>query len=155
MDFFGIDLTRVPQYSLAAENRAAPAVRDRDHVPVHPHQHEGLRPADAGQHEADHVYDAADVRVLLLYLPAAFSLYYVISNIVMTVQTQVMRKIYDPEKMRKEVEAEIAPQAQGAEARCKEHHHQGHGSQDRRGRGKKYLRQRNEQAPPGVCPQAG
>ena len=40
--------------------------------------------------------------------PQAFSLYYVISNIVMTVQTQVMRKVYDPEKMRKEVEAEIA-----------------------------------------------
>ena len=39
--------------------------------------------------------------------PLAFSLYYVISNIVMTVQTQVMRKIYDPEKMRKEVEAQI------------------------------------------------
>ncbi len=29
-------------------------------------------------------------------VPCAFSLYYVISNIVMTVQTQVMRKIYDP-----------------------------------------------------------
>ena len=40
--------------------------------------------------------------------PLAFSLYYVISNIVMTAQTQVMRKFYDPEKMRKDVEAEIA-----------------------------------------------
>ena len=40
--------------------------------------------------------------------PLAFSLYYVISNIVMTVQTQVMRKVYDPEKMRKEIEAQIA-----------------------------------------------
>ena len=40
--------------------------------------------------------------------PLAFSLYYVISNIVMTVQTQVMRKVYDPEKMRKEIETQIA-----------------------------------------------
>ena len=40
--------------------------------------------------------------------PLAFSLYYVISNIVMTVQTQVMRKVYDPDKMRKEIEAQIA-----------------------------------------------
>ena len=40
--------------------------------------------------------------------PLAFSLYYVISNIVMTVQTQVMRKIYDPEKVKEEVMAEIA-----------------------------------------------
>ena len=39
--------------------------------------------------------------------PLAFSLYYVISNIVMTVQTQAMRKVYDPDKMRKEVEAQI------------------------------------------------
>ena len=49
MDFFGIDYC--------------------DHVHLHPHQHEGLRPADAGQHEADHVYDAADVSVLLLHGP--------------------------------------------------------------------------------------
>ena len=40
--------------------------------------------------------------------PLAFSLYYVISNIVMTAQTQVMRKVYDPDKMRKEIEAQIA-----------------------------------------------
>ena len=41
-------------------------------------------------------------------MPCAFSLYYVISNVIMTVQTQVMRKIYDPEKVKEEVMAEIA-----------------------------------------------
>jgi len=41
-------------------------------------------------------------------VPCAFSLYYVISNIIMTVQSLVMRKIYDPEKMKAEVAAEIA-----------------------------------------------
>ena len=41
-------------------------------------------------------------------VPCAFSLYYVISNVIMTVQTQVMRKIYDPEKVKEEVMAEIA-----------------------------------------------
>ena len=35
-------------------------------------------------------------------MPCAFSLYYVISNIVMTFQTQIMRKIYDPEKMKEQ-----------------------------------------------------
>ena len=69
MNFFGIDLTRIPKLGLSLDHRAAAAV-GHHHVPVHPHQHEGLRPADAGQHEADHVYDAADVPVLLLYLPA-------------------------------------------------------------------------------------
>ena len=70
MDFFGIDLTRVPQYSLAADNLPPadlPHPGCRHHVHLHPHQHEGLRPGDAGQHEADHVYDASDVRLLLLY----------------------------------------------------------------------------------------
>ncbi len=49
-------------------------------------------------------------------VPCAFSLYYVISNIVMTVQTQVMRKIYDPEKVKEEVMAEIAPHARSRSA---------------------------------------
>ena len=33
-------------------------------------------------------------------VPSAFSLYYVVSNILMTVQSLVMKKIYDPEKMK-------------------------------------------------------
>ena len=67
MSFLGIDLTRVPADRPVSGPGAAPAVGDH-HVPVHPHQHEGLRPADAGQHEGDHVPDAPDVPVLLLYL---------------------------------------------------------------------------------------
>ena len=83
MNFLGIDLTRIPQIGLSL----------------------------------DLVLPLLSVVTMylmpLMYLffcftyPLAFSLYYVISNIVMTVQTQVMRKIYDPEKMRKEVEAQI------------------------------------------------
>ncbi len=41
-------------------------------------------------------------------MPCAYSLYYVISNIIMTVQSLVMRKIYDPDKMKAQVAAEIA-----------------------------------------------
>ena len=41
-------------------------------------------------------------------VPCAFSLYYVVSNILMTVQSIVMKKIYDPEKMKAEVLAEMA-----------------------------------------------
>ena len=83
MNFLGIDLTRIPQIGLSL----------------------------------DLVLPLLSVVTMylmpLMYLffcftyPLAFSLYYVISNIVMTVQTQAMRKVYDPEKMRKEVEAQI------------------------------------------------
>jgi len=107
MNFLGIDLTRIPQIGLSLDI-VLPLLSGHHHLPVHPYQHEGLRPADAGQHEADHVHDAADVLFFCFTFPLAFSLYYVISNIVMTAQTQIMRKFYDPEKMRKEVEAEIA-----------------------------------------------
>ena len=87
MDFFGIDLTRVPQYSLAADNLP---------LLIFP------------------IMKLTMYMMPLMYVffcftvPCAFSLYYVISNIVMTVQTQVMRKIYDPEKMKEQVKAEIA-----------------------------------------------
>ena len=40
-------------------------------------------------------------------VPTAFSLYYVISNVVMMIQSAVMKKIYDPEKVKAEVAAEI------------------------------------------------
>ena len=41
-------------------------------------------------------------------VPCAFSLYYVVSNILMTVQSIIMKKIYDPEKVKAEVLAEMA-----------------------------------------------
>ena len=67
MDFFGIEPgCREPAPA------DPPGPGDRDHVPVHPHQHEGQRPGNAGQHEADHVYDAADVRLLLLHRAQRF-----------------------------------------------------------------------------------
>ena len=39
-------------------------------------------------------------------VPVGFSLYYTVSNVVMTLQQLVLRKIYDPAKIREEVEAE-------------------------------------------------
>lgn len=40
-------------------------------------------------------------------IPIGFSLYYTASNIVMTVQAVIVRKIYDPAKIRAEIEIEI------------------------------------------------
>ena len=100
MDFFGIDLTRVPQYSLAADNLPLLIFPILAVVTMFISTHISMK--------------VTMYMMPLMYLffcftyPLAFSLYYVISNIVMTVQTQVMRKIYDPEKMKEQVKAEIA-----------------------------------------------
>lgn len=52
-------------------------------------------------------------------VPIGFSLYYTASNIVMTIQQLVLRKIHDPEKVRQEVEAEIEARKQEKKAKKK------------------------------------
>ena len=95
MNFLGIDLTRIPQIGLSLD-LVLPLL------------------SVVTMFLSTHISMKVTMYLMpLMYLffcftyPLAFSLYYVISNIVMTVQTQVMRKVYDPEKMRKEVEAQI------------------------------------------------
>ena len=111
MDFFGIDLTRVPQYSLAAENLPLLIFPVLAIVTMFISTHISMK-ASGQQMQGSMKLTMYMMPLMYLFFcftyPLAFSLYYVISNIVMTVQTQVMRKFYDPEKMRKEVEAEIA-----------------------------------------------
>ena len=48
-----------------------------------------------------------DVRVLCFTVPVGFSLYYTASNVVMLVQSIILKKMYDPEEMKKQVQAEI------------------------------------------------
>ena len=111
MDFFGIDLTRVPQYSLAAENLPLLIFPVLAIVTMFLSTHVSMK---ASGQEMQGSMKLTMYMMPLMYLffcftyPLAFSLYYVISNIVMTVQTQVMRKVYDPDKMRQEIEAQIA-----------------------------------------------
>ena len=111
MDFFGIDLTRVPQYSLAAENLPLLILPVLAIVTMFLSTHISMK---ASGQEMQGSMKLTMYMMPLMYLffcftvPCAFSLYYVISNIVMTVQTQVMRQIYDPEKMKEQVKAEIA-----------------------------------------------
>ena len=111
MDFFGIDLTRVPQYSLAAENLPLLIFPILAIVTMFISTHISMK-ASGQQMQGSMKLTMYMMPLMYLFFcftyPLAFSLYYVISNIVMTAQTQIMRKFYDPEKMRKEVEAEIA-----------------------------------------------
>ena len=107
MTFLGIDLTRVPKIGLSLDI-VLPLLSV---ITMFWSTHVSMK-ASGQQMQGSMKLTMYMMPLMYLFFcftyPQAFSLYYVISNIVMTVQTQVMRKVYDPEKMRKEVEAEIA-----------------------------------------------
>ena len=107
MDFFGIDLTRIPKLGLSLD-LVLPLLSV---ITMFLSTHISMK-ASGQQMQGSMKLTMYMMPLMYLFFcftyPLAFSLYYVISNIVMTAQTQVMRKFYDPEKMRKEVEAEIA-----------------------------------------------
>ena len=111
MDFFGIDLTRVPQYSLAAENLPLLILPVLAIVTMFLSTHISMK---ASGQEMQGSMKLTMYMTPLMYVffcftvPSAFSLYYVVSNILMTVQSLLMKKIYDPEKMKAEVAAEMA-----------------------------------------------
>ena len=106
MNFLGIDLTRIPQIGLSLDI-VLPLLSV---ITMFLSTHISMK-ASGQQMQGSMKVTMYLMPLMYLFFcftyPLAFSLYYVISNIVMTVQTQVMRKIYDPEKMRKEVEAQI------------------------------------------------
>ena len=107
MSFLGIDLTRVPQIGLSLD-LVLPLLSV---ITMFLSTHISMK---ASGQEMQGSMKVTMYLMPLMYLffcftvPCAFSLYYVISNVIMTVQTQVMRKIYDPEKVKEEVMAEIA-----------------------------------------------
>ena len=107
MTFLGIDLTRVPKIGLSLDI-VLPLLSV---ITMFLSTHISMK-ASGQQMQGSMKLTMYMMPLMYLFFcftyPLAFSLYYVISNIVMTVQTQVMRKVYDPEKMRKEVEAQIA-----------------------------------------------
>ena len=106
-----IALTRVPQYNLSADNLPLLILPILAIVTMFISTHISMK---ASGQQMQGSMKATMYMMPLMYLffcftvPCAFSLYYVISNVIMTVQTQVMRKIYDPEKVKEEVMAEIA-----------------------------------------------
>ena len=107
MNFLGIDLTRIPQIGLSLD-LVLPLLAV---VTMFLSTHISMK-ASGQQMQGSMKVTMYLMPLMYLFFcftyPLAFSLYYVISNIVMTVQTQVMRKIYDPEKMKEQVKAEIA-----------------------------------------------
>ena len=106
MTFLGIDLTRVPKIGLSLDI-VLPLLSV---ITMFLSTHISMK-ASGQQMQGSMKLTMYMMPLMYLFFcftyPLAFSLYYVISNIVMTVQTQAMRKVYDPDKMRKEVEAQI------------------------------------------------
>ena len=107
MNFLGIDLTRIPKLGLSLDI-VLPLLSV---ITMLLSTHISMK-ASGQQMQGSMKVTMYMMPLMYLFFcftyPLAFSLYYVISNIVMTVQTQVMRKIYDPEKMKEQVKAEIA-----------------------------------------------
>ena len=107
MNFLGIDLTRIPQIGLSLD-LVLPLLSV---VTMFLSTHISMK-ASGQQMQGSMKVTMYMMPLLYLFFcftyPLAFSLYYVISNIVMTIQTQVMRKIYDPAKMKEQVMAEMA-----------------------------------------------
>ena len=107
MNFLGIDLTRIPKIGLSLD-LVLPLLSV---ITMFLSTHITMK-ASGQQMQGSMKVTMYMMPLLYLFFcftyPLAFSLYYVISNIVMTAQTQIMRKFYDPEKMRKEVEEQIA-----------------------------------------------
>ena len=107
MNFLGIDLTRIPQIGLSLDI-VLPLLSV---LTMFWSTHVSMK-ASGQQMQGSMKLTMYMMPLMYLFfcftVPCAFSLYYVVSNILMTVQSIVMKKIYDPEKMKAEVLAEMA-----------------------------------------------
>ena len=107
MNFFGIDLTRIPKLGLSLD-LVLPLLSV---ITMLLSTHISMK-ASGQQMQGSMKLTMYMMPLMYLFfcftVPCAFSLYYVVSNILMTVQSIFMKKIYDPEKMKEEVLAEMA-----------------------------------------------
>ena len=107
MNFFGIDLTRIPQIGLSLDI-VLPLLSV---LTMFWSTHISMK-ASGQQMQGSMKVTMYLMPLMYLFfcftVPCAFSLYYVVSNILMTVQSIIMKKIYDPEKVKAEVLAEMA-----------------------------------------------
>ena len=107
MNFLGIDLTRIPQIGLSLD-LVLPLLSV---VTMFLSTHISMK-ASGQQMQGSMKLTMYMMPLMYLFfcftVPCAFSLYYVVSNILMTVQSIIMKKIYDPEKVKAEVLAEMA-----------------------------------------------
>ena len=110
MSFFGIDLTKVPQYSLSPENLLLLI------FPILALLTSFVSTWYSMNSSGQKLQGSMKVTMYLMPLmyificftvPTAFSLYYVISNVVIVIQSAIMKKIYNPDEVKAQVAAEI------------------------------------------------
>ena len=111
-NFFGVNLMAMPVLSLAAETLPLLLWPVLSLVTMFVSQHIAMK--STGQD--NQMKGGMKIMMYMMPLmfvwfsftvPVGFSLYYTISNIVMTVQSAVMRKLYDPKKMAEEIRKQI------------------------------------------------
>lgn len=113
MDFFGIDLLQIPQVSLAAENLPLLIFPILSIITM-------FISTQISMHASGQSNQMKGSMKIMMYMmplifisfcfqvPCAFSLYYTVSNVLMTFQSMLMRKLYNPEKIKAQIDAEIA-----------------------------------------------
>ncbi len=110
MSFFGIDLTQVPKMSLAPETLPLLIFPILSLLTMFLSTHFSMK-ASGQQMQTSMKITMYAMPLMFVFIsftmPVAFSLYYTISNIVMTIQSEIMRRVYDPEKIKAQVMADI------------------------------------------------
>ncbi len=113
MNFYGIDLLQVPQLSLAAENLPLLIFPILSVITMFASTIISMRASGQSSQMKGSMKVMMYAMPLLFVsfcftVPCAFSLYYTVSNLIMMIQSMVMRKFYDPAKMKVEFETKIA-----------------------------------------------
>ncbi len=110
MDFFGIDLLQIPQWSLAAENLPLLIFPVLSVLTMFISTQISMSSSGQQMQGSMKIMMYAMPLIFVSFcfqVPCAFSLYYTVSNILMIVQSAWMRKKYNPEKMKAELQALI------------------------------------------------
>ncbi len=110
MNFFGIDLTKVPSLSIAPENLPLLIFPLLSLLTMFISTHYSMK-ASGQELQGGMKITMYLMPLMMVYfsftVPVAFSLYYTVSNVLMMIKSEAMRRVYDPIKMKEEIVAQI------------------------------------------------
>ena len=114
MSFFGIDLTQIPKMSLAPEALPLLIFPILSLITMFISTYISMKASGQEMQGSMKIMMYAMPLMFVFFcftMPVAFSLYYTISNILMTIQSEIMRRVYNPEKVKAQVLAEMEQRA--------------------------------------------